>query len=29
VNIKSDWQLTLNPAEESALRQMLGTCDGG
>jgi Excalibur calcium-binding domain len=27
--IKSDWQLTINPAEDSALRQMLGTCAGG
>lgn len=27
--IKSDWQLTVNPAEKSALRQMLGTCGGG
>ena len=28
VSIKSDWQLTVNPAEESSLRQMLGTCGG-
>jgi hypothetical protein len=27
--IKSDWQLTINPAEDSALRRMLGTCAGG
>ncbi|HEX2728829.1 MAG TPA: HNH endonuclease family protein [Rubrobacteraceae bacterium] len=26
--IKSDWDLTVNPQEESALRQMLGTCPG-
>jgi hypothetical protein len=27
--IKSDWQLSINPAEKTALRQMLGTCGGG
>ncbi len=27
--IKSDWGLTVNPAEKSALRQMLGTCGAG
>jgi hypothetical protein len=27
--IKSDWQLTINSAERLALRQMLGTCEGG
>ena len=27
--IKSDWQLTINPAEKSALRQMLGACGVG
>jgi len=27
--IKSDWHLTANPAEKSALRQMLGTCRAG
>lgn len=27
--IKSDWHLTVNPAEKSSLRQMLGTCGAG
>jgi hypothetical protein len=27
--IKSDWRLTVNPAEKSSLRQMLGTCGDG
>jgi hypothetical protein len=27
--IKSDWRLTVNPAEKSALRQMLRTCKSG
>ena len=27
--IKSDWHLTVNPAEKSSLRQMLGTCGSG
>jgi hypothetical protein len=27
--IKSDWQLTINPAEKAALNEMLGTCGGG
>lgn len=27
--IKLDWQLSINPAEMTALRQMLGTCGGG
>jgi hypothetical protein len=27
--IKSDWRLTVNPAEKSALRGMLGTCAAG
>jgi uncharacterized protein DUF1524 len=27
--IKSVWQLTINTAEKTALRQMLGTCGGG
>ena len=27
--IKSDWHLSINPAEEAALRQMIGTCGGG
>jgi uncharacterized protein DUF1524/excalibur calcium-binding domain-containing protein len=27
--IKSDWRLSVNPAEKSALRQMLGTCGAG
>ena len=27
--IKSDWDLTVNPAEETALGQMIGTCGGG
>ena len=26
--IKSEWHLSINPAERSALRQMLGTCGG-
>jgi hypothetical protein len=27
--IKSDWRLTVNPAEKSSLRRMLGTCGAG
>jgi hypothetical protein len=27
--IKSDWHLTVNPAEKSSLREMLGTCRAG
>ena len=27
--IKSDWHLTINPAEKSSLRRMLGTCGAG
>jgi hypothetical protein len=27
--IKSDWRLTVNPAEKSSLRQMLETCGSG
>jgi hypothetical protein len=27
--IKSDWHLTVNPAEKSSLQQMLGTCGAG
>lgn len=27
--IKSDWHLSINPTEETALRQMIGTCGGG
>ena len=27
--IKSDWSLTVNPAEKSSLRRMLGTCATG
>jgi hypothetical protein len=26
--IKSEWHLSINPTERSALRQMLGTCGG-
>lgn len=29
VGIKSEWRLTVNPAEKSALLQMLGTCGDG
>jgi hypothetical protein len=27
--IMSDWRLTVNPAEKSSLREMLGTCEAG